>query len=250
MKTLNFKRLMHFLLFDTAAQKSELLRMLVVFPAIYVVRCVLVLLWGGSVDQWAGGYFEVSAALCILTGLFAFRNENHPTRAMFYLTMPVSHCERFTSRWVSSFSLIFFGNLLIFLVLSNVFVEVSALLGRSPRQMVYPEIQQLLSSFGIFLLAHSISFAGGIFFKRSPGIKTALSAILYAGVLSIGALVLVVGGVAQKAAFDLSRIGQLDGVKGSFDTTTTVLMIAWQLIFPILLYVAAYFRTIENEARG
>jgi hypothetical protein len=250
MKTFDFNRFVHFLRFDTAAQKSEMLRMLAVFPAIYTLRCLMILLWGGAVNSWAGWYFDIAAAMSIFTGLSAFRNENNPNRQMFLLTIPVSHCERFTSRWISSFAWIFFGNLLIFLTLSNLFGEVSAILGRSPRQMILPDARELLTSFGTFLLAHSICFTGGIFFRRSPGIKTALSTILYAGSLSIAAFALVAAGVAQKTAFDLSRVGQLEGIEGGIDTSGTVLLVAWQLLFPILLYFAAYVRTTEYEARG
>jgi hypothetical protein len=164
--------------------------------------------------------------------------------------LPASHGERFGTRLLLTFVLPFFGQAVLLTLLANVFALLGAALGRGFAGPLLPDAHGLLSTLGYYVTAHSIFFAGGLFFRGNALVKTLLASLGYAFALGIVFLAFSAAGVAEKVSFDLSFPGNVDGVSTAVTTATSVSRVAWTAVLPLFLYVAAFFRARENEVRG
>lgn len=250
MKAFETQRFVHYFRFELMSRLAEQLLPLVVPSAVYTLWAMGRLLNGGAVDNWGDTSFKIGLLLGIGAAVGAHNKEVDPASASFHLLLPASHAERFVTRWLLTFGLSFFGQLLLLTVLANLFSAVSVLFGRTEKWLIVPEFSGLVQSFGLYFPVHGIFFAGGIFFKRNPLVKSILAAMVYGGALSFLAVVLTFVGVGNKVSYDLGQLLNAEGVSGGFDSTKLAVQCAWLLIFPVLLYVAAFFRACENEVRG
>lgn len=241
------QRFLNFLRFEFAAKRSELLLPMLVPPALYSFWALSRLAFGSGVDAWADSSF----IFCLLLGLgmtsLSYNRETHPSSATFYLMLPATTGERFATRWILSFALSFLGQLLVLSVLAQVFSGLSLLLGRTSSFPLLPSRDFLWTCFKIFVPAHAIFFAGSIFYKKNPLIKTILSSIGYSAVLLFTLMVLKIIGLVQSTMFESDNL-----VHHLQDNSSSnrVGVLAWQILLPVLLYIATYFRSQENEVRG
>ena len=116
-----------------------------------------------------------------------------------------------------------------------------------------PPLKSMLSLGGLFLLAHSVFFAGGIFFRGNPFVKAGLAAIFYTFVLGVTSLILVASGIAERAS--LAQVvgalfgSQEAGLSKGYEIMVLVSRIAWCGVLPLFLYIASALRAREFEVR-
>lgn len=254
MQPFSLKRTRDFFYFDLRSRQGELLLPLLLPTAIYTLSETGSLLTGSAAGSWGQTSFIIALLLGLGAAVNAHRKEIDTGTASFHLLLPVTHGERFLSRMAMTLGVCFAGQLLVLMILANLFAAISSFMGFSSMQFVKPSGNFLLISLSLFLPLHSLYFAGGVFFRRSPFIKSTLFALAYAAALGLFMLVLILGGLAQKADFSLEQMMKMvmttDSVAYGFEASMWCSRIAWQLVAPLLLYAAAYHRSCENEVRG
>src|SRR5690606_10366564 len=117
------------------------------------------------------------------------------------------------------------------------------------RELVLPQPASLASDLGLFVLAHSLFFTGGVFFRRSPFVKTLFGALGYGATLMIASIVFALSTGTEEMPFDLSWLASIQGVPEGYEISRQIGRVAWFVLFPFLLYGAAYHRAAENEVR-
>lgn len=255
MRTFEPARFLAYLRFDVASRRQEALLPLLVPPFLVILWASLRLLSGRPFESWPTGPFVVGLLLAIGAASSAHARDKDALTAPFYLQLPVSHAERFASRLLLGAVLPFLGQWLTLTLLANLLAGVSVVVVGAPFPgVLWPGWETTLSLGGLFLLAHSVFFAGGIFFRASPFVKTAFAASGYAFVLGVTALVLMASGLAQKASIPEilgSVLGQGDvGLSQGLATLAWITRLAWCGVLPVLLYTAAAARAREAEVRG
>ncbi|MCA2961612.1 MAG: hypothetical protein IOD12_15285 [Silvanigrellales bacterium] len=254
MRTFEALRFLAYLRFELASKRQEALLPLLVPPLLVVFWGSLGILSGRPFENWPTLPFLVGLCLAIGAAASAHAREKDPLTAPFHCLLPVTHEERFATRLLLGLVLPFFGQCFALTLLSNIFVSLGAvILGSGFPGLLLPPLESMLSLGGLFLLAHSVFFAGGIFFRGSPFVKTSLAAVFYAFVLGIASLVLVASGIAERASLSqvvgALLVPQEAGLSKGYETMVLVSRIAWCGVLPLFLYVASALRARELEVR-
>jgi hypothetical protein len=250
MMDFDWMRFLRFMRFDFGSRRREALTLMFIPALLYSASAILDLLRGQPVGDWPDTSLRLGVVLGVVHGLHSYRAENQLSSAPFYLLLPVSHCEKFTSRWLLSFAIGCLVPLLSLTLLTNVFGEISALLGRSPRAILLPEWQLVYGTFGSFLFFHSMAMTAGLYFKRHPGIKLVLSLLAYGFVVSVLSLILAAVGLMHSSGLDWGQMMQFASTNEDSSLIRFVISTGWQWLMPALLYFAAYYRSVEAEVRG
>jgi hypothetical protein len=250
MKAFEFSRFLKFTRFEWLSRFSDQMLPLLVPTMLYSLWALGSLLNGGVVDGWGSGSFSFGLMLGISAAANAHRMENNQSTAVFHLLLPATHCEKFFGKWMLSFGLCFFGQALWLTILANAFALIGAIKGGSIPSPLLPESNQLSSELEMYLVTHSVFFAGGVFFKRNVIIKTILSSTAFAAAAGLVVLVLVSAGVIPRSTFTLERLIEFQGAGSGSSFGKRVFHVAWFYVLPVFLYAAAYRRSGRNEARG
>lgn len=250
MQNFDRARFARYLRYELVSRRSELMLPMLLPPALYTLWALGRFLNGGPIDAWGTVSFVLALALGLAAAVGAHRQDVDPATGPYHLLLPASHVERFWTRWSLSFVPMVLGQLVILTVLAYLFATIAWLMGRGAPRVDLPEARSLLIMLGLYGGAHGSFFAGGIFFKRSPFIKTLLTMTVYGAVVSIATLVLAVVGVVHRMQYDVSSLVRLQAVDAELGVTATVVFTAWAVLLPVLMYAAAYYKAREYEVRG
>lgn len=248
MTALDLNRTGGFLRYELLSRRQDLLLPLIVPPAFFALITLFSFAIGRPITEWPQGTFTVALILGAGAAAYAHRRELQPGTASIDMMLPVSHGERFVARLISSLALPFFGQLVLLTLIANLAAAIGILFGHAWTGPLIPEGRMIAGAFTAFLAWHSALFTGGAFFRGSPIIKTGLASLGYGAVMLI-----VFSSIVFSQIRDLISIGSNVQIESTFvgsDTFRFYLIFAWGVVFPALLYVAAFFRTTENEDRG
>jgi hypothetical protein len=245
----NFARFCAFLRFDLLARRYELLLPLGLPPLLFLLWSLLRLTAGNSIDSWPTLSFALGLMLAVSSASKAHSRELDASTAALFVLLPATHLERFAARFFTSFVLPFFVQGLLLTLLVNVMALLSRMLGFQGKGWFFPSREEFTAALAVFFFLHALFFSGGIFFRRSAALKTMFSCLGYFGVLGFASLVVALVGGIQKVAFDANLLVGFYSTPPAFNTYFTVARILWLGFFPLLLYLATFFRTVENEVR-
>lgn len=247
MTSFDSTRFARFLRFDLLSRRASQLLPLVVPPALFLLGALWSLMTGGNVTVWPSTSFSVALILAVEAAAQAHRRELDSGTAAFYMLLPVSHTERYLSRWILSFALPFVGQLILLTALANIVAGIGSIMGREWAGPILPSVPMLLGDLATFATVHSVFFAGGIFWRTNPVIKTIAATIGY-GMVALMALA-VAGAVSVKGGASSNFSWSNDGATEAFQALGDVGNLAWRVALPLLLYAAAFYRAKENEVR-
>jgi hypothetical protein len=248
MQTFNFSRMIHFLTFEFRARRSEILLPLILPATVYSALSVLQILYGTPIEGWPSTAFAGSSLLALYVAANIHRKDLDPGTASLYLLLPVSHCERFTARWLLTCFFPFTAQLALLTLLAYIFGSISFAQGTSMALQPLPTQDLFTRSLPAFIVAHSIFFAGGIFFRKHPMIKTTFSVLAMVTLLFAVKITIGIAGVMQKPGFDFDL--NLGAIREGLPAAQWANIFAWLLVLPLGLYSAAYQRNRENELRA
>ena len=179
----------------------------------------------------------------IITSMI-FREIHKSVKAFSYLTLPVTHFERFLSTWLIislSYTLVF--TFIIYLVMA-----LGCYIGNlSPENnFISPDLSDIVKSSLYYMIIQTVFLYGSVFFKKSQWIKTVLSLIIFIAIIIVGMVFIYRyeisdvwhGGIGQLQNFDKIF---LDIYKFNFISLITF------YIMPLALLTATYFRIKEKE---
>ena len=240
-------RLAHLLRLEVMSGGNVLAGLLFSAPALYLGLGILKLLRGTGFDDWPTGWFALSNVLVVGFTSLAFARENAPQTAAFYLMVPASHLEKYAAKWLVTFALGFLGPLLALTLFSNVLAGMGALTGANAAAILLPPAEVFTSSLGTFAIAHSIFFCGSAFFKKSPLPKTLFSVAAYAFMVgTVSTAVLATGLISDEMRSTFSNINPTS-IELTLGRAGLVARIAFGILCPLFLYLAAFFRLEEAE---
>lgn len=118
-----------------------------------------------------------------------FREIYTPVKSYTYVTLPGSPLEKYIERWVLSSIGYVIGTFVAYSVIVLASEGINRLLFGYSHGLLNPAQKPFLIGVAVFLVLQGIFFAGAVFFKKHPLIKTLLMVALAAFVLMVIALV-------------------------------------------------------------
>jgi hypothetical protein len=175
-------------------------------------------------------------------------------KAIPFLTLPVSHLEKYLVAWIYSFLVFLIVFIAVFYLLDVTFLTMAN--GSKPVKLpminVFSTETMIWSTFPIYASLHALCFTGAIFFEKLHFIKSAFSFFLLFAVISIinYPLVKVIFGVeiASAPPFNSIRI-HLDNQDWRIEATKTssMILLAMVLLIAVVLWLSAYFKLKEKQ---
>lgn len=243
-----------FLRYELATRRLDFLLPLAIPLALLLLSRAWDLLAGGGVDGFPSSLFSLGLLLGIGAAMNAHRSDKETATASLHVLLPATALEKFAARWTLSFGLTYVANFALLALASLAFSGVAAATGRGWPSDALPPVAVWLGGLAWYLPVHAVFFCGGAFFRGNPFFKTVASVAVYA------LLLCVVVAVALAPFVDTGRAVAmaLGFLTGNLDTSmpgegirlaVLVGRVAWTVVLPLFLYLAAYHRTVEHEVR-
>ncbi len=152
---------------------------------LFILSSVKLLGGSGQVMFYPNFYFIVLFVIGISITERIFKDIHDDVKGPAWLTLPASTLEKFASRLVFCTVVVAAGIMLFLFLLSLVSEGVSYLLLGSTHKLSIPFEGKALTTIWIYFIVQSLLMLGTIYFKKSPGIKTILSIVVYVLVFTI-----------------------------------------------------------------
>lgn len=190
----------------------------------------------------------------IVTSL-CFNVLNSPQGRHAYLSLPASHLEKVTSKWIQTAILFPLITIVAYWLLSHILVFFSATVydvHQKPLLLtgnLYNGSTGILHLLKLYLISHAIYFLGAISFRKFEIFKTALASLIL--LLIFAAFAFGIFRIIFADVFVGMEIQRNINVNGSIPNSQQ--MERWilgllSIVGPIFFYVVAYFKLTEKEA--
>lgn len=229
----------------------------------------ITLLPAGLYSLWAmktiylGEPIKEFGSLSLAIGLFvglasaskSYLPERNENTAPTTLLLPVTELERFVTRIILTALFPMTGPLLILIFLGNLYAFLSGGSAALSNGFIGPDSSFFMSDVPLFVIYHSIVFAGGLFFRENILLKCAISAMGYLATIAVFSAILIGTSILKHISTSMQNTGHLQdsivNLQSNFFTNSLIVaFVSWKLIAPTLLYVAAYFKASELEVRS
>jgi hypothetical protein len=244
----DFDRFWRFFRFEAVARWPELMWITILPGGLYLLWATKTMLLGSPVQEFGSFSLGLGMFAGLSLATTSYRQEMNGNTAPAALLLPVAEIERFICRWIMTAIFPILGPLLILLTMGNIFSARSAFVYDLPFKFLAPEPDFFYAQIPFYILCHSIVFAGGLFFRTRALFKTMFAVMAYLFITGVGTF-----------AFTLSQLAELvkgnqEGIINLFaapaDLPLITMRVAWQVVFPLLMYIAAYWKARELEVRA
>jgi hypothetical protein len=186
-----------------------------------------------------------------------FKGMHDDVKGPAWLTLPASTLEKFSSRALFLTVVFSIGLMAFFFLMSLTSEALNRWLIGSSHLIFNPFEKKVLVSTYVYIILQSLFMLGAIYFKKSPGIKTFLSLIIYVLVFVIIAGVAVkifFGGSILNFAFAGNPVTNVQELVAENDTVTKIWSVIrsaahfafWYVLAP-LCWIVGYIRLREKE---
>jgi hypothetical protein len=256
---LNGKRFYHLMLNEfLTANKSILISIGAIVGVLLIVNVSSV----GSYGSWS--FHEVFFPITFLVAghiiaSMAFQDVHHKQKSYTYLTLPASMPEKYLSKLLTTSVVYTIAGLIVYFLFSLLATGLSSAFFGMSHGIFNPFTRNVWLAVALYIVTHSVTFFGAIYFKRFNLVKT----VLAINVFSI-ALAIIIGIVVRIVFWDyfqgfsfvpvveidevyLTNIGVFERM-GEFGTNLlTLAKILLGYIMPIFFWVTGFFKLKETE---
>jgi hypothetical protein len=185
-----------------------------------------------------------------------FKDIHDDVKGPTWLTLPASNLEKFSSRLIFCTVVVAAGLMIFFFLISLLWEGIHYLLNESNPRLFNPFEGKALSITYIYIIIQSLLMLGAIYFKKSPGIKTILSIVVYVLVFTIlvaVAIKIFFGGSFWNLLFgrNIMNVPELaarnDIPIKIWSMITFSVRLIFQYLFAPLCWVIGYIRLKEKE---
>jgi hypothetical protein len=195
----------------------------------------------------ANSIFTIILYFAIVSkALNAFSEYRDKEQAIAWMMLPGSILEKFLSRLLITSALLFVAIYISFFIGINVGNVITALIWQNNFYLYIPFYESpVLQSMIIVLNFHAIFFAGGLYFKKHPFIKTCLAVAVIA--LGITAVLSAFGGLAY--AVRTSYSGDTYYMMNRYwpEFAGRAIKLLFYCIIPIFCWIISYYRLREKQ---
>ena len=181
----SLKRFASVVKIDLAEQKKGLIITLSIILGIHFIIYMTSAFTGPGEEI----HFIFFANALFLAGLIAtsvvFRDFYAGDRAYFSLLLPASNFEKYVSKFLITTIGYVIGGIVIYFVYSSIVMGLAAALFGSSYGVFNPFTAELWRMIGGYIVVHSIFFFGAVYFRKGAYLKTLLSMIIFAVVITI-----------------------------------------------------------------
>jgi hypothetical protein len=172
-------------------------------------------------------------------------------KAISWLTLPVSHFEKYLVVWIYSFLFFIIVYTMIFYLAIFIAVNIQHVHGH-PQVILNVFEKQILQMYLVYAFLHAIAFFGAVYFEKLHFIKTAFAFFIIMGILIVfnkGILSALLGKTVDASPpfgnLRFANNGQMVDINIESQNSPYILYLI--IILAFIFWAAAYFRLKEKQ---
>jgi hypothetical protein len=196
-------------------------------------------------------YFSISLFIGIIITSFCYKSVHNKEKATGYFMTPVSAEEKFIVKFFLTSFVYFILAIITFVIASSLSGLLYLIAAKVNFSVFNPFNYNMISTFGSYMIFHSIFFFGSIFFKKNNFVKTSLAIFILFFVLLFTLLLLSITILSSLAinnlGNDMNKIADFINNSKSFIGLTIKIFLCY--LIPVVLYLLTYFRLKKTEVK-